>query len=146
MKNTNGRKRKAIVVESDRKLRRRMESSLRKNAFDVTVVENPVEAQAILGGTKPDIVLLDVEDSQFDALETCKWVRVQEHLKDVPVIMLSNSWDIREKMIGYRAGAQRCISKPRDMKYLLDEVNFIAPAGSIPPNATQGYEYCSMSA
>jgi CheY-like chemotaxis protein len=61
----------------------------------------------------PDMIVLDLRDE--DNLEICQRLKVDEQVKNIPVIVLlpSSKIDLRDKVI--KAGAANCLIKPIDV-------------------------------
>ena len=68
----------------------------------------------------PDLLLLDIWMSGEDGRDICKKFKESELTKDIPVIMISASRDVRESAIA--AGADDFLSKPFEMNELLQKV------------------------
>ncbi|MCC8425618.1 response regulator [Mucilaginibacter sp. UR6-11] len=72
----------------------------------------------------PDLLLLDIWMSGEDGRDICRKLKQTDTIKNIPVIMISASRDIRESAIA--AGADDFLSKPFEMNDLLEKIrNFI---------------------
>jgi len=69
-----------------------------------------------------DLVLLDVEMPVMNGYETCKAIRKDPGLKELPVIFLTAYRDTDKKIIGFEAGAQDFVTKPFDDEELLSRI------------------------
>lgn len=70
----------------------------------------------------PDLILLDIMISGTDGGEICRELKGNKKTKDIPVILLSANIDIEK--ISKACGANGYLSKPFDMKYMLDLVQW----------------------
>ncbi|HEY9533540.1 MAG TPA: response regulator [Mucilaginibacter sp.] len=68
----------------------------------------------------PDLLLLDIWMSGEDGRDICKKLKQLEATKDIPVIMISASRDIKESAMA--AGADDFLAKPFEMSELLDKI------------------------
>ncbi len=68
----------------------------------------------------PDLIFLDIMLSGTDGRELCKLLKADEKTKHMPVLILSANNDIAE--ISKNCGADGYLSKPFDMKHMLDLV------------------------
>jgi two-component system, sensor histidine kinase and response regulator len=59
-----------------------------------------------------DLVLLDLDMPVMNGYVTCKAIRKDEKLKDIPVIFLTAVNDLENMLMGYNMGAQDYITKP----------------------------------
>jgi DNA-binding response OmpR family regulator len=68
----------------------------------------------------PDLLLLDIWMSGEDGRDICKKLKQIETTKNIPVIMISASRDIKESAMS--AGADDFLAKPFEMNDLLDKI------------------------
>ncbi len=68
----------------------------------------------------PDLLLLDIWMSGEDGRDICKKLKQLETTKNIPVIMISASRDIKESAMA--AGADDFLAKPFEMNELLDKI------------------------
>lgn len=63
----------------------------------------------------PDVVLLDVVMPRIDGFETCRRLRAEPSLRDIPVVFLTALQDTRESRIrALEAGGDAFLAKPVD--------------------------------
>ena len=68
----------------------------------------------------PDLLLLDIWMSGEDGRDICKKLKQSELTKNIPVIMVSASKDIKESAMA--AGADDFLAKPFEMNDLLSKI------------------------
>lgn len=68
----------------------------------------------------PDLLLLDIWMSGEDGRDICKKLKQTELTKNIPVIMVSASRDIKESAL--EAGADDFLAKPFEMNELLGKI------------------------
>lgn len=68
----------------------------------------------------PDLFILDKELPYIDGLALCKYLRVNEATRDIPIIMISAYHKLRPK--AEQAGVNDFIEKPFDVKTLLQKI------------------------
>jgi CheY-like chemotaxis protein len=80
------------------------------------VAANGAEAIQFLEGRDrlPDFVLLDLKMPGKDGFDVLRWVREQPALKDLPIIVLTCSDEIRDVNRAYSLGANSFLTKPLD--------------------------------
>ncbi len=61
---------------------------------------------------KPDLVLLDVLMPKVNGLEVCKWIKDQESLMNIPVLLFTAKVGKKDRVAGEEAGADAYINKP----------------------------------
>lgn len=68
----------------------------------------------------PDLLLLDIWMSGHDGRDICKHIKKNPNTKDIPVIMISASKDVKKS--AKASGADEFVEKPFDMDELLGKV------------------------
>jgi YesN/AraC family two-component response regulator len=74
-----------------------------------------------LSGT-PDLILMDVRMPDLDGFATCRKLRSDPRTASIPVIFLSASTDLQDKLEGFRVGASDYITKPFHQEEVLARV------------------------
>ncbi len=67
----------------------------------------------------PDLLLLDIKMPGKDGFEVLEWVRAQPGLKDLRIVVLTSSEQIREINRAYALGANSFLVKPLDFNDLI---------------------------
>ena len=60
----------------------------------------------------PDLILLDVMMPDMDGYETCRRLRADRQLRDIPVIFISALDDVADKVKAFQAGGSDYVTKP----------------------------------
>jgi two-component system response regulator len=91
---------------------------------EVVVAHDGVEALEYLFGTgahagrdtgeMPQVVLLDLKLPKMDGLEVLRRVRADERTQFLPVVILTSSSEDRDRIEGYKLGANSYVRKPVD--------------------------------
>ena len=66
------------------------------------------------GGSDPriDLILLDISMPEIDGIEACRRIKAVDHLRDIPVIMVTAMTDAEFLVSAFEAGAMDYITKP----------------------------------
>ncbi|GAB7079361.1 two-component system response regulator [Megalodesulfovibrio paquesii] len=94
---------------------------LRKRGY-VVVEADSGRAALEIAKTGPDLILLDIMMPGLDGLETCKLLKEDPAVRDIPVIFLSALSDVEVKTKGFEAGGVDYVSKPFDSRELMARV------------------------
>jgi putative two-component system response regulator len=75
-----------------------------------------IEAAAI---DPPDLVLLDISMPDMSGLDVCRWFKQDERLRNIPVIFISGSQGIQDKVEAFHVGGVDYVSKPFQVQEVL---------------------------
>ena len=92
MKYDNGLK-KILLIDDDVDQTAMYKHPFEKSGFDVSVENKPLNAVAGAIGWKPDLILLDIVMEDMDGVEVLRKLKENKHTKDIPVVMLTNTYD-----------------------------------------------------
>ncbi len=67
-----------------------------------------------LVGVRPKVIFLDLKLPKVSGLEVLKRIRGDERTNCIPVVILTSSNEDRDRIMGYRLGANSYIVKPVD--------------------------------
>ena len=79
-----------LLAEDDRILRKAGEVSLRKKGYEVIPAVDGMDALVKAREQKPDLVLLDVMMPKMHGFDVLYALKGDPHVRDIPVIMLTN--------------------------------------------------------
>jgi CheY-like chemotaxis protein len=108
--------------------------ALKKNNIrnEVVVAHDGVEALDYLFGTGayagrdteilPMVILLDLKLPKIDGLEVLRRLRVDEHTKSTPVVVLTSSREEQDLINSYSFGCNSYIRKPVDFVQFVEAV------------------------
>ncbi len=103
-------------------------------ANKVLVVHNGAEAQDYLycrgkfktrAGGNPILVLLDLKLPKVNGLEVLKTIKADEHLKIIPVVVLSSSRETPDLVECYQHGVNAYVVKPVDFGEFMKAVKHL---------------------
>ena len=70
----------------------------------------------------PELIILDVHMPGMDGFELCQKFQSDAHLKDTPIIFISASYDIKDKIRAFKEGGVDYITKPFQKEEILSRV------------------------
>jgi len=68
----------------------------------------------------PSLVLLDLKMPEVSGFEVLKWIRQHPSLRDLRVVVLSGSEDMRDVDAAYKLGANSFLIKPADFERFVE--------------------------
>lgn len=108
---------RVLVVDDDPDVAKSIEATLRKQ-YKVFVVYSGIEALKEARRHPPNLIVLDVVMPGMDGLETCRQLRIDPTLTDVPILFLTALGRPEDRVAGLRAGADDYLTKPFNLEEL----------------------------
>ncbi len=105
--------RRIMIVEDDKNINQLMALSIGKG-FDITQINDGLEAIRRIKFEKPDLVVLDLMLPGMDGLEICQKIKSDTQIKDTIVIIVSAMDATSNRFKGIKYGADYYIQKPFD--------------------------------
>lgn len=90
-----------LVVDDAEELRDLLKIILEQGGYRVETAADGVEAIAMVGAHRPDLVLLDVEMPRMDGFEACRQLKENPFTEDIPVIFLTSEKDTQRIADGF---------------------------------------------
>lgn len=113
---------KILVVDDEPGVLRFVAYALEAEGFEVVSAASGKEGLAKTETESPDLVILDVRLPDMSGLQVCKRIRAESQSAGVPIILLTASTEVLDKLHGLEAGADRYITKPVDSDELVVKV------------------------
>jgi len=117
--------RRIMVVEDHAETRELLRYNLAAADFEVRAVPDGVQALAIMGRWRPDLVLLDLMMPEMDGFEVCRRLKQIPALSAVPVIILTARTDEVDRVVGLELGAEDYVVKPFSTRELLLRIKIV---------------------
>jgi len=114
---------KILIIEDEEVLINVLKKKLIREDYDVLVAKNGNEGLVKIKKDKPDLVLLDIIMPEKGGFEVMEEMAKDDELKDIPIIIISNSGQPVEIENAKRLGADDWLIKTEfDPQEVLDKV------------------------
>jgi putative two-component system response regulator len=90
--------------------------------FELMVATDGLSCIEKVHNLRPDLILLDIQMPGINGFETCKRLKADPDIQDIPVIFLTALADTTEKVNGFYCGAIDYITKPIQYEELLARI------------------------
>jgi len=124
-----------LVVEDEKSLSEPLAYLLRREGYEVAIVENGLDAIAAVDATPPDLMLLDLMLPGLPGTEVCREVRQRSTL---PIIMLSAKDSELDIVVGLELGADDYVTKPYSSRELLARIRAVLRRKAAEPEVVDG--------
>ncbi|MAM87056.1 MAG: hybrid sensor histidine kinase/response regulator [unclassified Hahellaceae] len=111
-----------MVVDDSVTVRKVTSRLLERQGMRVITAKDGVDAIAILQDQKPDVMLLDIEMPRMDGFEVASFVRHDERLRDVPIIMITSRTGQKHRDRALSIGVNEYLGKPFQESILLETI------------------------
>lgn len=112
-----------LIVDDTPDNLRLLSKTLSKEGYQVRCAINGVMALLTINTKLPDLILLDINMPDLDGFEVCQQLKLSELTKDIPIIFISASGHINDKVKAFDSGGIDYISKPFQIPELLSRVS-----------------------
>ena len=89
-----------------------LRKALEPNGYNISVATNGEAALKIAPHFLPDLILLDIMMPGIDGFETCRRLKKNAALRDIPVIFITAKTETRDVAKGFNLGGLDYITKP----------------------------------
>lgn len=113
---------RVLLVEDDRDLVDFLQHMLESEKYQVVVAMDGEEALKRARAERPDVILLDVLLPKMHGFEVCQRLRQDPGTCLIPIIMVTSLTAIKDRLTGFKLGADEYISKPFEPIELLARV------------------------
>ena len=117
------RARPILIIEDDHTLRALVDSVLSDAGFDIRMAPDGLSGIKLAKTTQPAVILLDMTLPGLDGVRTCRCIKQDDALADIPVVGITVSSDLQYTEQAFRAGAEFCLAKPFNAPSLIKVVN-----------------------
>ena len=105
-----------LVVDDDPTNTKLLRFLLMDEGYEVSVAHSPDEALKLAAAHAFDLMILDVMMPGMDGLELCRRIRTSS---STPIIFISAKGEVKDKVLGLKAGGDDYIGKPFDPNEVL---------------------------
>lgn len=113
---------RVMVVDDDPLSAKLIELSLKKAGVKIQSCRDPRAALTAIEAARPDLILLDLMMPGQDGFETCRQIRTQANVDQVPIIFITRVSDVNDKVVALELGGDDYITKPFEPNELLARV------------------------
>src|SRR6266480_696152 len=126
---------KILVVDDEEHIVMILKDSLEFSGFQVSTAFNGEEALEAVVKEPPDLIVLDIGMPKIDGWEVCRRLKSNAATRHIPVIILTAYAQVSDQKKGTALGAERFVTKPCDLTFLVEEINslLVQKAPPAPP-------------
>jgi two-component system response regulator RegX3 len=126
---------RVLLVDDERSISEPFAQALKRAGFPTTVAHTGGEALALVPTLNPDVILLDLGLPDVDGREVCRRLRRDS---SVPIIMVTASGTVTDRVVGLEIGADDYVVKPFATGEVIARIRAVLRRGR--PAATESDE------
>ncbi len=127
-----------LVVDDEPDVTELVSYHLRREGYEVAVINDPLEIMGKARAFNPDLFVLDIMMPELDGMKICRMIRADQRLSRVPIVFLTARGEVEDRIRGLESGADEYISKPFDTKELVLRIGLIFKRmGAVPDGGPQ---------
>ena len=108
-----------VCIDDDLAIGKTVEYTLQAKGYQVTAIQNPVEALTQIFQLKPDLILCDLAMPELDGYEICGMLRKSTAFRQTPIIMLTGKDGFIDRVRARMVGSTDYLTKPFGANELL---------------------------
>ena len=113
---------KILIIEDDQHIRELLTYNLQRENFEILTTDNGKEGLKLIYEVKPELIILDLMIPEINGVEVCQKIKVDQTVKDIPLIIISAKGQESDIVYGLGMGADDYITKPFSTKELVARV------------------------
>jgi DNA-binding response OmpR family regulator len=124
-----------LLVEDELSIAEPFSNALRRSGFRTTLARTGAEAIELMATVGADVVLLDLGLPDLDGRDVCRRLRMRS---DVPIIMITASGAVTDRIVGLELGADDYIVKPFAVAEVVARIRAVLRRGRAEGEADHG--------
>ena len=114
---------KIVCIDDSPTILSEMQRFLSKNRFQVTAIDDPIQAASKVFSINPDLILMDITMPKINGYKLCSLLRSSGKCNDTPIIMVTGNTGMIDKARAKLSGATDYFTKPFTKEGLNKVVN-----------------------
>lgn len=113
---------KIVCIDDSPTILSEIEHFLGNTRYEVTTVDDPIQASTVIFRIQPDLILLDITMPKINGYRLCSLLRSSAVFDETPIIMVTGNTGLIDKARAKLAGATDYFTKPFTQQGLTDMV------------------------
>src|SRR3954462_2448213 len=113
---------KILLADDSITIQKVVELTFSDGDYDVIAVNNGAKAIQKLSEMRPDIILSDIIMPEKNGYEVCEYVKSHPELRNLPVVLLTGTFEPFDPDRAEKAGCDAVVTKPFESQSLIHKV------------------------
>ncbi len=119
-----------LIVEDEPDVVDMIEINLKSFGYQISSVDNGVDALAKVQSQRPDLIILDLMIPKLSGLDVCKSLKKNADTATIPIIILTAKTEEVDRIVGLEIGADDYVTKPFSPRELSLRVQSVLRRGT----------------
>ena len=119
-----------LIVDDEPDLRSVLRFGLEAAGFEVSEAADGEQGLQMACDTLPDLIVLDLMLPRMDGYKVCRALKFDDRYRQIPVFILSARTGETDRRLALDLGADAYVTKPYDMKDLIERIRERLKAGA----------------
>ena len=128
---------KILLADDSITIQKVVELTFSDGDYEVTAVNNGAKAIQKLAEMRPDIILSDIIMPEKNGYEVCEYVKSHPEYRNIPVILLTGTFEPFDPDRADKAGCDAVVTKPFESQSLIHKVEELIQNSQSNPAATE---------
>lgn len=111
-----------LIIEDDHDIVELLRYNLEREGYRLDLAGDGMAGLAQMRRFGPDLVILDLMLPKLSGLDVCRQARQDDHLRRLPILILSARGEEADRVLGLELGADDYVTKPFSPRELLARV------------------------
>ena len=117
------KKSKVVCIDDSPTILKEIQRFLHEDRFQVTTVNDPIQASSIIFRLEPDLILLDITMPRINGYKLCTLLRSSLVFAQTPIIMVTGNTGFIDKARAKLVGATDYLTKPFTQEGLIEIID-----------------------
>jgi CheY-like chemotaxis protein len=127
---------KILLADDSITIQKVVELTFSDGDYEVVAVNNGAKAIQKLSEMRPDIILSDIIMPEKNGYEVCEYVKSHPELRNLPVVLLTGTFEPFDPDRAEKAGCDAVVTKPFESQSLIHKVEELIAASRVPMPAS----------
>ena len=113
---------KILVVDDDPAICNMLDKLLKANGYGTVTTQDGLQALNLARTERPDLIILDVMLPGMDGYKVCRWIKFDQQLKKIPVMILTSRMSPQDEQLAFECGADAFVTKAVKTEAILSQM------------------------
>lgn len=119
-----------LIVDDSRTIVHALQMLLVRAGYSTLPAYDGVQAVEMAKRHMPDMILMDIVMPNMNGFEATRTLKADPHTRQIPIIIISGTDQVSDRMWGTRLGARAFLSKPINKTDLLAKIGALMAQGN----------------